>query len=114
MSAFMPFAVVTASVSGRTVVITPGPIGTSATGSLDSTNGYTPTLMIVNGGTTMAWVRISQETTPAATVNDIPLPASSVRLFANPAATGRLGIAVVATVTTTLANVYFVPGEGGI
>lgn len=109
-----PFAIITASVSGLTVAVTPGPVGTSGTGTLDSTNRFTPNILVVNGGPGLVWFRMTSETTPAATLNDVALPAGSIRLFANPSPLGKTGIAVIATLTSSLANVYFIPGEDGV
>jgi hypothetical protein len=112
MAAFGPFAIVTASVTGKTVNVPSGAATASASGTLDSTNGFAPNILVGNLGATNVFFRISRETAPSATVNDVPLPANTVRLYANPNPTGMTGIAVAGvTVSNTLC--FFCPGEGG-
>lgn len=119
MAAVIPFeANVVASLTGKTISITPGPIGGGVASIMDSTGGFVPSILAFNQLGQVSWVRLSRETqTGAATAvsqTDVPLLANGgVRLFANPNPTGPTAIAVVATVTTSGA-VFFTPGQGGI
>lgn len=115
IAAFEPFeANVVASVAGKTVAIATGATNTSVSGTLDSTAAYSPTILITNAGPNIAWIRMSTEATPTATSADTPMPGNSVRLFANPVPLGKLGLAVIVSVTSSANTVFFTPGEGGI
>lgn len=115
MAAFEPFqANVVASLTGRTVTIATGATNTSVPGTLDSTTAYSPTVSVTNAGPNVAWIRMSSEATPVATSSDTPMVGNTIRLFANPIPNGKLGIAVIVSVTSSANTVYFVPGEGGI
>ena len=113
MVAFTPFQVITASASGKTVLIQTSAGGSSVAGTLDSTGGYAPSVLVINRGANDVWIRMSSEATPTATQNDIPMFGNTVRLFANPMPTGKLGIAVLISVSTSQV-VSFVPGTAGI
>jgi len=118
MASFMPFEpLVKNSSAGLTVVVTPGPIGGGVASTVDSTGGQAASLLVTTTGTTPAWVRISTETATVAagqvSTTDVAIPANTVRIFANPNPVGKTAVAVVCTVTTTLSNVYFTPGNGG-
>lgn len=125
MAATTPFQVVTASVSGLGLNFQP--TTTSQASSLNSTNHYSPSLEIAyvanQGAATaaslgMAYIRLSSEATPTATVNDLPLTPNTVFIFSNPVPTGVLGVAVIVSVSPSLAgaiqNICITPGQGGI
>src|SRR5258706_9145210 len=113
VAAQIPFEVnIVASVSGKTISIAPAAANTSGPGTLDSTNTYAPHVLVTNPNAFTVFVRMSPEATPVATAADVPIAATSVRLFANAEPNSKLGIAVLASVTTAV--VYFVPGQGGI
>lgn len=113
MAAFEPFQPHTGATSGKTVAIATGASGTSVSGTVDSTGSFAPSMMVANIGGNTAWIRMSTEATPTATQADTPIPPNTVLLFANPSPSGKLGIAVVVSVTTSANTVYFTPGEGG-
>jgi hypothetical protein len=107
MAAFTPFAVITASVTGKTIAIT-----SSGNGILDSTGGFAPCILVANPNGVMAFVRMTLEAVPVATLNDAPVAAGTVRLFANPNPIGKTGISVT-NLSVTTASCFFCPGEGG-
>ncbi len=116
MAAFEPFqAHVVASVAGKTInfqVTT-----TSQSNTIDSTGGETPTLLVTCNGPVgiPAYIRMDAEAAPTATATDTPMNPGSVRLFANPVAAGKVGIAVFVTVTgASITNIWVTPGQGGI
>jgi len=113
MAATEPFEVnIVASVSGKTIPVAPSAANTSGSGTLDSTNTYAPHVLVTNPNAFTLFVRMSPEATPTATATDIPMLPTSVRLFANAEPNSKLGLAVIASVTTAI--VYFSPGQGGI
>jgi hypothetical protein len=115
MAATLPFEpnIVTAVV-GKTVAIATGATNTSVSGTVDSTGGFAPSILVTNQGPNLAWVRMSAETTPTATGTDTPMLGNSVKLFGNPVPTGKLGVAVIVSVTTSANTVFFTIGQGGL
>ncbi|SRR6266436_5295395 len=114
MSAFESFEInIVASVGGKTIAIQTSASGSSIAGVLDTTAAYSPHIQIANAGTSWAWCRMSSEAAPTATQSDLPLAPNSVRIYANPVPNGKLGIAVLVSVSSSQ-FVYFSPGQGGI
>lgn len=113
MAALEPFVIVTASATGKTLIIQTSAAGSSLSGTIDSTGGFAPALLVSNVGANPIWFRMSSEATPTATQNDIPMMPNAVRLFANPMPAGKLGVAVTISISTSQ-FVYFTPGQGGV
>jgi len=114
MAAFTPFEVnVVASLTGKTISIQTSAAGSSIAGVLDSTGSYAPHVQIANAGSNWVWCRFTTEAVPTATQADTPLAPNSVRLYINPVPAGKLGIAVLISVSTSQL-VYFTPGQGGV
>lgn len=112
MAAFEPFEPNTASTAGKTINAPTGATTTSAS-VVVSVTVMSPVVLVANLGATNAFIRLSAESAPTATQADIPLPANSVRLYANPVPTGNLGVATVG-VTVSNTMLYVCPGQGGI
>lgn len=121
MAAILPFIPnVQSGVAGFTVALTvpttpfiaSGSVPASGTGGL----GESPSLLVTNAGANTTWVRISVESSTVAgatvSVTDTPMPANTVRLFADPNPIGATGIAVIGTAAGNV--VFFTPGEGGV
>jgi hypothetical protein len=114
MAAQTPFVPITASVTGRTIILAATANGVSVPGTLDSTTYYSPVLFVANTGPNVAFLRMSTEATPTATTSDTAIPGNTVRLFTNPVPQGKLGVAITVSITTSPNTVYIVPGQGGI
>lgn len=99
--------------TGSTVKVTANSTPTSVAGSVDCRTVPASTIRITNTGTVIVFVRMSAETTPTATAADLPIKAGDTRYIGNPVSLGLLGVAVL-SITTTAADVYFTPGNGGI
>lgn len=108
----LPFSRVSGATAGNTVAVVANATPTSVAGSLDSTTFPANNVLVTNSGTVLVFVRMSNEATPVATAADIPLPGGTSRVLANTVPTGKTGLAVLSS-TTTSATVYFTPGEGG-
>lgn len=125
MSFGLPFAPLQASITvGKTVKLTTNG-ATSVPGTLDCTGSWANNILVTNGGTNAAggdpgtgvvvFVRMSPElqASIAATAADVPILPGQSRVFQNPVANGKAGLAVVSSGTTNV-DVFFTPGEGGI
>ncbi len=113
MAAFETFQPNVTGSTGKTISIQTSAAGSSIAGVLDSTNAYSPHIQIANAGGSWVWCRMSSEATPTATQADTPLAPNSVRLYTNPVPNGKLGIAVLVSVSSSQ-FVYFSPGQGGV
>jgi len=113
MAAFEAFEPNVKGTSGLTISVQTSAAGSSISTVLDSTNTYAPHLQVSNLGTSTVWIRMSAEATPSASQADTPVLGNTVRLFVNPVPTGKLGIAVTVSVSTSQ-FVYFTPGQGGV
>lgn len=109
-----PFSPLQASATvGASVKVTGNATPTSVPGSLSLSNSRPANVIrIFNAGTVLVFVRVSAEATPVATNADIPLGAGGSITIQNPVTNGVAGLAVLSS-TTTAADVYFTPGEGG-
>lgn len=120
-----PFAPLQASTTaGKTVKLTANATPTSVAGTLDCTGFWANAILVTNGGTSAAggdpgtgvvvFVRVSPEpqASIAATAADVPIAPGQSRVFQNPVANGKTGLAVLAS-GTTASDIFFTPGEGG-
>ena len=128
MAAFTPFEpAIEKGQAGLTQSITIGAgSATSQTIQIPASVGNSNNALLVssnlsNGTTPAAYIRLSVEASTAivATATDTPLLSTLtcdyVRLFASPNPTGAYNIAVVVTVTPSIAGtIWFTPGQGGV
>ena len=112
MSSNMPFQPCIGTTTGKTVKVIANNTPSSVSGTLDTTGLLAETLLVTNNGTVIVFARMSAELPPTATAADVPIPAGSGRVFANPNPGGKVGLAVISS-TTTSCDVYFTPGAGG-
>ena len=114
MTTGLPFTPLQASTTaGAGVKVTANNTPTSVPGTVTNTsNRQANNMMVTNTGTVMVFVRLSAEATPVATAADIPIPPGTFRILQNPVPAGACGVAAL-SITTTAADVYFTPGEGG-
>lgn len=118
MPADLPFEPhVKSGVAGLSVSISAQTTSVSTT--INSGSAETTAILVSVIGPTgvIAYVRMSSEATPTATVTDVPLPCNPnglIRLFASPVTVGTIGLAVIVTITSSPVTVWFTPGQGGI
>lgn len=120
MAAELPFLpAVKSGAAGQTVSIAVG--SSSASTSIDSTGLMNPSLLVTLDGAVAgtAFIRLSVEgVSIVATTTDTPLPYGpnpTIRLFANPAPSGKANIAVIGASTPNVTTtVWITPGEGGV
>lgn len=114
MSIGLPFSPVQASTTaGAGVKVTANNTPTSVAGTLTGTSVKPmDNIVIANFGTVGIFARVSAETTPTATLADIPIPSGMAVVVQNPVPTGACGLAVLSS-TTTAVDVFFCPGIGG-
>lgn len=110
----VPFTPLQASsTAGKSVKVTGNATPSSVAGTLTLTPQLQANnILVTNAGSVLVFVRVSAEATPTATNADIPLAAGQSRIIQNPVQQGTVGLAVLSS-TTTAADVYFTPGEGG-
>lgn len=111
MSLGLPFAPSSGATTGKTVKVTGNNSPSSVAGTLDSTGGDAPVILIVNNGSVLVFVRVSGEATPTATAADMPVPAGATRVIQNPKPQGITGLAVLSS-TASSNDVFFTPGNG--
>ncbi len=114
MAATTPFQPVTASVTGKSVVI--AAISSSASlnaVTISSSGGYAPSLLVTNASAVTLFVRLSSEAAPVASSTDVPISPNSQRVFSNPVPLGTVGIGVAASIFGA-GTVIITPGQGGI
>jgi hypothetical protein len=112
MSSYLPFQANSGATAGKTVTLAAASTSTSVVISITA---YAPTLMVVARGPVgvAAFVRLSSESAPTATVADIPVLCNTTVLLGNPVSLGSLGVAVICSLTSSPVNVSFAPGQGG-
>jgi hypothetical protein len=124
MATNLPFTPLQASATvGKTVKLTTNGAA-SVAGTLDCTGFWANSILVTNGGTSaaggdpgtgvVAFVRMSPEPQASivATAADVPILPGQSRIFQNPVAQGKTGLAVLSSGTTNV-DVLFTPGEGG-
>ena len=114
MAAFMPFEPNMGATTGNTVALVTGSAGGSISTVLSLNLEPAFSMLVTNSGPDTVYVRMSNETSPVATATDCPMLPNTVRLFASPNPAGVCGVAVMATISSSLNTVYFTPGNGGI
>lgn len=105
----LPFSPLNGATAGKTVVVAANATPTSVAGTITANASN---ILVTNGGSVLAFVRVSAEATPTATSADIPVPPNTSILIENPNQPGATGLAAISSATTAV-NVYFTPGEGG-
>ena len=118
MAAFQPF---TPAMTGGTVGLTQAVVMTSGTptagsGTLAAAPGANA-LLVINGSTLVAFVRVCTTPSLTATSSDVPIQpfnGGGGRILAMPSNTPVYVYAVPQATLGANANVYFTPGQGGI
>lgn len=109
MSFPLPFSPCSSATVGKTVKITGSNAPASVSGTLLGTG---TSVLVVNAGSVLAFVRISAQATPVATAADIPVLPGAVLIVGNPVSDLTAPNAAVLSSTTTACDVYFTLGAG--